>query len=81
MKSSKNLSEIPEKGLSSDTKTKIFFFGVFAIILAGPQYFYNQTGTKRQKRENIIYYVAGVIFWVILLVSLAWIASIIADEI
>ena len=72
MKSDKNLGEIPEKGLSDDIKIKIFFFGVFAIILAGPRYFYNQSGTKRQKRENIIYYTAGVIFWIVLVFSIAF---------
>ncbi len=59
-----------KKGLTLTDKILIFFFGVLFVMFFGYQYLYNLPGTEKQKRQGIILYYLGILFWVLVVVAL-----------
>jgi hypothetical protein len=57
-------------GLSETEKWKTFFFGPFIILVAGTRVFYNLPGNEKQKKQTITYFIAGVLFWIFIGVSI-----------
>lgn len=56
-----------EKGLTETEKLKMFFFGFIIVIISGTRVFYNLPGNTTQKRQTLIYYISGLLFWIILI--------------
>lgn len=56
-----------KKGLSISEKRKMFFFGVFLVLMLGTRIFYNLPGNKKQKKEILIFYFLSLFFWIIVL--------------
>ncbi len=61
-------SKDSKTGLTLKDKILIFFFGVLFVMFVGYQYLYNLPGTEKQKRQGIILYYAGILFWVLVVV-------------
>jgi len=62
----KNLDD-KKDGINVTNKVLLFFFGILFVIIVGNQYFYNMPGTKRQKKELLICYYVGILFWCVVL--------------
>ena len=68
---SRLIKDTEKKGFSDSEKRKMFFFGIFIVIITGTRVFYHLPGNERQKRQTLVYYLASVLFW-ILIFSLAF---------
>ena len=64
---SKLIKDSSEKGLSDSEKRKMFFFGIFIILIAGTRVFFHLPGNKEQKRQTLIYYFLSLLFWIVMI--------------
>lgn len=49
-------------------KILIFFFGIIFVMIVGYQYFYNLQGSNKKKKQGLILYYSGILFWISILV-------------
>ena len=57
-------------GLSKSEKIKIFFFGLFIVIITGTNIFYSLPYNKSKKKQILWFYILGLLFWIIISLTL-----------
>ena len=73
--SKKNISNgSSNEGLTKSDKQIAFYFGIFIILITGTRVFYNLPGTDKQKKQTLLYYLAGLLFWIfiVILIIIFW---------